>query len=239
MPSSMIDESWYMQQSRPPAAQLLYDCGIIYDEDGPSSGDSNETNQLPQHAPYPQLYSTTAPSINITPAIQQPLPLRLGPTPQPAFDKPTIPTIDPFADTVLASFNTDGQAVTDYRITARDMAQVYVSPHAYHNGFEVDVDLKYAKYLNHPTWGLKFCTINGRLILEHIEKSTIASKIPRWRSTLKGAWLRQINSTIIHSLNDVQRTVAEIEMSGDKSCVLTFSHPEIQHGLSNDGIPHL
>ena len=28
-------------------------------------------------------------------------------------------------------------------------------------------------------------------------------------------------------------------MSGDKSCVLTFSHPEIQHGLSNDGIPQV
>ena len=158
-----------MQQSRLPAAQLLYDCGIVYNEDGPSNGDANETNQRPQHAPYPQLQSTTAPSINITPAIQQPLPLRLGPTPQPAFDKPTTPTIDPYADTVLASYNTDGQqAVTDYRITARDMAQ-----------FEVNVDLKYAKYLNHPTWGLKFRTINGRLILEHIEKSTIASKIPR------------------------------------------------------------
>jgi hypothetical protein len=53
--------------------------------------------------------------------------------------------------------------------------------------FEVNVDLKYAKYLNHPTCGLKFRTINGRPILEHIEKSTIASKIPRWQSTLKGA----------------------------------------------------
>ena len=227
-----------MQQARPPAAQLLFDCGIVYDEDVPSS-DSNNSIQHPQHAPYPQLHSTKAPAINITPAIQQPLPLRLGPTPQPALDKPTTPMNDPFADTVLASFNKDGQAVTDYRITSRDMAQVYVSPHAYHNGFEVDVDLKYAKYLNHPSWGLKFQTINGRLILEHIEKSTIAAKIPRWRSRLKGAWLRQINNIIIHSLNDVHRAVATIDLSGDKSCILTFSHPEIQHGLSNDGIPQV
>ena len=152
---------------------------------------------------HPQLNSTAAPSINTTLAIQQPLPLRLGPTPHQALDKPTTPLEDPFADTVLASFNKDGQAVTDYRITARDMAQVYVSPQAYHNGFEVDVDLKYAIYLDHPSWGLKFRTINGRLILEHIEKSTIASKITRWRSTLKGAWLRQINDMIIHSLDDV------------------------------------
>jgi hypothetical protein len=119
------------------------------------------------------------------------------------------------------------------------MAQVYVSPHAYHNGFEVNVDLKYAKYLDHPTWGLKFRTINGRLILEHIEQSTIASKIPRWRSTLKGAWLQQINNTVINSLQDVHQAVATIGMSGDKSCILTFSHPEIQHGLSNDGIPQI
>ena len=39
------------------------------------------------------------------------------------------------------------------------MAQVYISSHAYHNGFEVDVDLKYAKYLDHPSWGLKLLVL--------------------------------------------------------------------------------
>jgi hypothetical protein len=119
------------------------------------------------------------------------------------------------------------------------MAQVYLSPDAYHNGFDIDVDLKYAKYLTHPSWGLKFCHINGRLVLEHIEKGTIGSKIPRWRSTLKGAWLQRIGDHDIHSLEDVHQAVAQIDQSRVKSCILTFSHPKIQHGLTNDGIPQI
>jgi hypothetical protein len=234
---AFFDESWYMQESRPPAAQLLYDCGIIYDNELPQHN-PDDTNQ-PPIAPYPLLQSIHAPTRAPSHAVNQPLPLRLGPTPQSATNTPTTPIKDPYAETVLASHDKDGQAVVDYNITTRDMAQVYLSPHAYHNGFEVEVDLRYAKFLNHPSWGLKFRTINGRLILEHIEKGTIGSKIARWRSTLKGAWLRRINDTDIHTLEDVHKAVDIIDRRRDKSCILTFSHPEIQHGLSNDGIPQI
>ena len=33
--------------------------------------------------------------------------------------------------------------------------------------------------------------------------------------------------------------MAQIDQSGVKSCILTFSHPKIQHGLTNDGIPQI
>ena len=194
----------------------------------------------PPPAPYPQpqLNALTTSTEELSQAVQQPLSLQLGPTP-PSAARNTISTSDHYMDNILGSCGPDGNAVTDYGITAWDMAQVYLSPDANHRGFDIDVDLKYAKYLTHPSWGLKFCHINGRLVLEHIKKGTIGSKIPQWRSTLIGAWLRRIGAHDIDSLKDIHQAVAQIDHSGDKSCVLTFSHPKIQHGLTNDGIPQI
>jgi hypothetical protein len=103
-----------------------------------------------------------------------------------------LPTTDPHAGMFLASHGTNGEAVQDYRITACDIAQVYISPHAYNNGFPIELDLRHSQYHDHPTCGLKFTVENDRLILQHIEKSTLASRIPRWQSTLRGAWLQQV-----------------------------------------------
>ena len=75
--------------------------------------------------------------------------------------------------------------------------------------------------------------------MEHIAKGTIGSKVPQWQSTLKGAWLRQIGTHDINSLDDVHQAVAQIDQSGNRSCILTFSHSKIQHGLSNNGIPQI
>ncbi len=73
--------------------------------------------------------------------------------------------------------------------------------------------------------------------MQHIEKSTFASKIPCWRSTLRGARLRQVGDVTIRSLQDVQQSLAALIASGTPFCTLIFSHPEIHHGLTNDGIP--
>jgi hypothetical protein len=86
---------------------------------------------------------------------------------------------------------------------------------------------------------MTFMVVNGQLIQQHIKKSTLASKIPCWRSELHGAWLQQIGDEKIHSLNDVCQSFASIIASGAPSCTLIFSHPEIHHGLTNDGIPQV
>jgi hypothetical protein len=86
---------------------------------------------------------------------------------------------------------------------------------------------------------LKFTGKNERLILQHIEKSTLASKIPRWRSTLRGAWLWQVGDVTIPSLQDVQQSLAALNVSGAPFWTVIFSHPEIRHGLTNDGIPQV
>ena len=145
-------------------------------------------------------------------------------------------TTDPHAGTLLESYSADGDVVRDYRITAGGLAHVYISPHVYKDGCPIELDLQHGQFHNHPACGMKFTVVNGQLILQHIEKSTLASKIPCWCSELCGAWLRQIGNEKIHSLNNVHQFLIT---SGAPCCTLIFSHPEIRHGLTNDGIPQV
>ena len=121
-----------MHENRTPAAQLSFDCGIIY-YDNPLLCDSMITHKPPP-APYPQpqLNTLTTSTDKLSQAIQQPLPLQLGPTPPSAAHNATSNTNDPYMDTILASYSPDGTAVTNYGITVRDMGQVHLSPDAYH-----------------------------------------------------------------------------------------------------------
>ena len=170
------------------------------------------------------------------------LPLRLSKTPQSRMSlggNGSLPTTDPHAGTFLASYGANENAVRDFQITARNLAQVYISPHAYNDRFPIKFDLQHGCYHDHPTCGLKFTGENKRLILQHIEKSTLASKILRWRSTLHGVWLWKVGDVTIRLLQDVQQSLATLIASGAPFCTLIFSHPEIRHGLTNDGIPQV
>jgi hypothetical protein len=186
-----------MKQSRPPAAQLPFDCGIVALEDltpPPSRAD-----------PPPVVYLTInyaggPPLTNLQWAIHTLLPLHLRKMPLSRIamgGNGGLPTTDPHAGTFLAYHGANGEAVLDYRITACNMVQVYISPHAYNDGFPIELDLRHSHYHDHPTCGFKFTVENDWLILQHIEKSTLASRIPHWRSTLHGAWLRQVGDVTI------------------------------------------
>ena len=51
---AQFNEAWYLQDSRPPAAQLLYDLGLEAEDDAPPVAQ-------PGAAPYPPLVSKDAP----------------------------------------------------------------------------------------------------------------------------------------------------------------------------------
>jgi hypothetical protein len=148
-------------------------------------------------------------------------------------------TYDPHAGTFLGSYNAYGDAVKDFCITARNLAQVSISPHAYKDGFPIKLDLRHGCFHNHPACVMKFTVENEQLILQHIEKCTLASKIPCWCSELCGAWLRKIGDDKIHCSKDVHRSLISLIALGAPSCTLIFSHPETLHSLINDGIPQV
>ena len=129
--------------------------------------------------------------------------------------------------------------VDEYDISLRDVCQIYRSPHPYNDAFEEELILRKYDSSTHPTAGFKFKILDERLIVEGITAGSPGAKIRCWRSRLKGAWLRQVGPTIINSLADAQLAFAELCFNQSKSCTLTFSHSEIKHGLTHDGIPQV
>ncbi len=116
---------------------------------------------------------------------------------------------------------------------------VYFSPNPYHAAFEETLDLRWLDTDHIPTGGMNLVPIDDRLFLDSISRSTPAARIPRWRSRIKHAWLIKVNDTPVFSTADVTAAITALIHAKAKSCQLLFSHPEIKHGLTNDGIPQV
>jgi hypothetical protein len=127
---TFFNKAWYMQESGLPAAQLLFDCGVVTLED--LTTPSSHADPLP--APYPLInFARVTQMTNLQWAIQTPLPLCMSATPPPRMHLEGdggLPTKDPHAGTVLGSYSVKGFAGKDFHITARDLLQVDISPHA-------------------------------------------------------------------------------------------------------------
>lgn len=166
---AVYDEAWYLHSSRPPAAQLLYDLGILPEEDDSVRSVVHTSTE----APYPPMPDKSIPLVRTRSGRQVHLRLRLtaGPT-----VRKTASAGDPYKHTVLAR-NISGQTVDEYDITHRCVKQIYVSPHPYNNAFEEEVSILKFDAFKKPTGGLKFVTDNGRLILSHIERSSPCARI--------------------------------------------------------------
>ena len=228
---AVFDEAWFTHSSRPPAAQLLYDIGILSDSD--VLGDPIRDDvilPLAAYPPFPLLKSapSTPPSARLSH-----LPLGLGPRTFAASAAKSealpAPLLEESPATVLAEFN----------ITIGDVAQVYFSPKPFNEAFEEEIELWPATAVQHPTAGLSLLPRDGRVYLAQISPSTPGAKIPRWRSRLRGACLLQVGQHIVHTVQDVKNAFAALSDAGSKSCTLLFAHSDIRDGLTNTGIPHV
>ena len=104
----------------------------------------------------------------VTPAIQLPLPFRI--TAEPPLLATRLANLtkeqrwarvqDPYAHTTLGGENKDAIAVDKYFITKRDIIQVYFSPHAYHAGFNIKLNLKKFDDYRQPCVGMRFWSDN-------------------------------------------------------------------------------
>jgi C-terminal processing protease CtpA/Prc len=118
-------------------------------------------------------------------------------------------------------------------------AQVYLSPSAYHEAFEEEIDIRRWTNIDHHTAGLTLIQKDGRLVLASIVKSTPAAKIPRWRTRCRGAWVMEVNGMPVQMTQDVERALKLAKLRGDEKCSITLAHPEIKDGLTAQGIPQL
>ena len=252
-----FDEAWYLQPSRPPAAQLLYDLGIEPDEATYSgSGRLTEFDYTDIRLPgtiekievkWPPL----APGFHLatkqwrlpSECTKLHLPLRISPGASDPIDSPSRPLT---ARAALLQSST-GRRIprkrraidisTDFGIGNSDMHMVYMSPDPYHDSFEQPLDLRKFSPSSHPTAGMDLYERDGRVHLKRMLPGAPAAKIPDWRTRLRGAWLIKVGDSTVSSIDDVQRAIHELVTSNVPSTVLLFSHPEVRPNLSHDGLP--
>ena len=106
----------------------------------------------PYHQAFEELIDTQQNRPPETPVKARQIPLPLRQTEQPEStstraskltkDQRWARVQDPYRNIVLEHVNNDSLAVEDYEITRQDVAQVYFSPHPYHQAFEELIDLR-------------------------------------------------------------------------------------------------
>ncbi len=150
----------------------------------------------------------------------------------------TVKVDDPFSGTVLQG-NRDAMIVAKFGITLRNMEEIFFSPTAYNDAFEEYLDMKCFYLTSHPAGGMHFFTEGEHLMLQHLANGLPCAKIRDWCSQLKGAWLISVNDSPVLSVKDIHSIFDKCFTSGSPHCTLLFSHPDVHHGLTNEGIPQI
>ncbi len=187
---AQFDEAWYLQPFRPPAAQLLYELGILPKGDTPleSAADSEVVTSDFQAPGLIEKVLILWPSITsvdkedskwIAPdwSILLHLPLRTL-TP----DLPCPITAKAAHTKPLLRHNIAAELVKNFNIGTHDMAMLYMTPDPYHEVFEQTLDLVNFNFSHHPTAGLSLFEQDGWVHLGTISPSTPAAKLHEWRS---------------------------------------------------------
>ena len=229
---AIFDEAWYLQDRRPPAAQLLYDLGLQEPPNIPTSVPLCVT--IPRTT-YPVLNKSPLPSTKN--AYLTPLPLGMYTAPDPTIFPARAATAVMLPQPDFPSL--DHSTIFDFDITAADMAMVYLSPTPYNNAFEETLDIRKLDTSKHPTAGLSFIARNDKLMLAAMSPSTPGARVRAWRSRLRGAWLIKVAEFHITSLKSARDAFAAVEKRRDNSCKLLFAHTEIKDGLTDNGIPQV
>ena len=185
---AQFDEAWYLQPTRPPAAQLLYDLRIEPDDATYSgTGRYSETayNDIrlpgtvePIKVPWPPLapgFHSAKKQWCLPPGCSKlHLPLRISPGVSDPIDSASRP---PVARAALLQSQTGRQAPrkrraidisTDFGVSGSDMRTVYMSPDPYHDSFEQPLDLRKFHMASHPLAGLDLYESNHRVHLNSL-----------------------------------------------------------------------
>jgi len=244
---AIFDEAWYLQPSRPPAAQLLYDLGLEADDEPmtaagplhPTPIGSITAISVPWPPPLPHKSHAKGSPLPPPPplSLYSPLPLRVTDTPpQPNAVAARAARVKS-KDEQKTKKQIAADVVSEYLIGSDDMAMIYVSPDPFASTFEEDLDLRKFDLSGHRTAGLCFFEKDHRLFLASMAPSTPGARVPRWRTRLRGAWLISINGTTVASITDAQAVFQQLSDVNSPGCTLLFSHPEIPPDISNKGLP--
>jgi hypothetical protein len=181
---AVFDEAWYLQPSRPPMAQLLFDMGLENEEEI-AVPPPNQPREIAQWPPIQEMVPTKVP----TKALNTPIPLRLTEAPTLRQESARAAKLaSPYHGTALDLQINRLDIIKDMDLDREEaFAQVYLSPSPYFEAFEEELDIRNWTTHDHHTAGLVLVNSNDRLVLADILKSTPAARIDKWRSRCRGA----------------------------------------------------
>jgi hypothetical protein len=236
---AQFDKAWYLQDSRPPAAQLLYNLGLKAEDDIESVTDPPTCSDP---APYPPLISHKVSKDSWKlPQCCQHLPLLLCCTAEPCpvaaaatrlvVDSPDSPP------RCLRAMAMASAIADEYKIGRESMEMIYMSPNPYHISFDELLDIRCCDLSRHATAGLLSLECDGKVMLAHMTPGTPGAKKPCWWTCICGAWLIKIGEHLIHSIKDARLAFATLHASGCTHVPLLFVHLEIRPDISRRGLP--
>jgi hypothetical protein len=237
---TIFDEAWYLQPTRPPAAQLLYNLGLEAESDfisieGPLVYVPKKTI-VQITIPWPPLPGIVYKNVWTPPqlCLFALLPLQMTDTPIPitAWAARTRTDATPLSNKELTSIT-----VTEYLIGPHDMAHIYLSSDPYGRVFDKTPNLRKWDLDKHHTGGLWFITKKGRLVLASMDASSPGARIDKWRSRICGARLQSIKGTKYSTLEDIHKEFDRLSWTHAGTCTLKFSHPEISPDISQHDLP--
>jgi hypothetical protein len=115
---------------------------------------------------------------------------------------------------------------TEFLVTKKDLAPIYMSPCPYFDAFEEEINLQKFDLDKHRTAGPGLALVNGCLFLVGMAPGTPGAKIPCWRTRIKGVWLIKVGDTPVSTIDKVQLAFYHIQQNNTSRCILLFSHPE-------------
>lgn len=114
---------------------------------------------------------------------------------------------------------------------------IYLSQDPFDKLLPIDITVKG----DHPTLGLKveMCNYRHRLRLADMVISTPASRVPRWRSTLRNAYILTIQDQPIYNTGHIEEAVATARRQGLMKLQVVFSTDQSYGIHPMEGIPQL
>jgi hypothetical protein len=196
-----FDKAWYLQDARPPAAELLYQLGLE---------DDSSFTTCPPNGPFaiahsPPLADPTLAYPDTALTRMHHLPVRLSPEPHCSEAAIHSITRSPHLGTSIAPLANDTTTLLLYGVSAANVAQIYMSLTPYNDAFEEELDLCKFDFTHHHAAGMSFLPQDGRLILASMVPSTPGARVPRWHTPLRGAWLLSVNGDPVQQLADVHQ----------------------------------
>jgi hypothetical protein len=239
---AVFDEAWYLQPSRPPFAQMLYEVGLE-----PNHEPITPSSVYVPDPPLPVLSLPKPPKLPKF-ATLIPLPLRASSPPQTyaataahthTVAQLAIPATVPLQVAPQPKRRLEHDMCLQHDISQKDFEMVYLSHSSFNNSFEEILDIQRYDPTISSTGGLQCEEKASKVFLRSMQPSTPAAKIRAWRSRLRGAWIIKVDDTMISSISDIEQALLRAKNDGHRSCTILMAHDAIRDGLVETGIPQI